>query len=143
MPTATVTNRSVLERHEIDPGGIEHLDMEVRVISGKPQRQGDVLIVPCERRSGGAVIPKAGITVVRGESSGGNAHILHNLEGKCSWEPQANSADGLLQGWLGVPVGSSATLIHTQEHGVLGIGPGCYEIRGQRELAGEWRRVAD
>lgn len=144
MSTATVvTNRLVLDRHEIPTDGIEHLDEAVPVIAGKPQRQGDVFILPCAPRAGGKAIPQAGLTVVRGEQTGGNAHILHNLEGECQWEAAPNGATELLQGWLTVPPGCSATLIHTQEHSVLAVGTGSYEVRGQRELAGEWRRVAD
>jgi hypothetical protein len=143
MSTATLTNGSILARNSIPADGIEHLDLEVRVISGELQRQGDVLILPCALRNAGKAIPKAGVTVVRGESTGGNAHVLHNLDGVCFWEASPYAADELEQGWLTVPSGASATLIHTQEHSVLAVGPGCYEIRGQREMAGEWRRVAD
>ena len=142
MTTATVTNGDVLARHAIATEGIEHLDLEVPVLAG-PQRQGDVLIVPCAPRSAGVPVPRAGITVVRGESAGRNAHILHNLDGECRWEVSELAGSELLQGWLTVPSDASATLIHTQEHNVLAIGPGCYELRRQREMAGEWRRIAD
>jgi hypothetical protein len=141
MP-ATLTNRTVLTRHNLSTDSIEHLDQEIKVLT-TPQRQGDVLIIPCPDARKGKPIPKAGITVVRGETSGGNAHILHNLHGQCEWAPAPDGDENLLQGWLTVPEDAAATLIHTQEHGVLGVGPGCYEIRGQREMAGEWRRVSD
>ena len=42
-----------------------------------------------------------------------------------------------------VKEGDEATLIHAQEHSALAFGPGTYELRRQREYAGEWRRVAD
>lgn len=144
MPTATMTNGDVLTRNRFDTSGIEHLDLPVPVISGKPQRQGDVLVLPCElQRETGGRVPDAGITVVRGESTGGNAHVLHALDGECFWKAAPGAAEELLQGWLTVPDGSTATLIHTQEHNVLAVGVGCYELRRSREFAGEWRRIAD
>jgi len=38
-------------------------------------------------------------------------------------------------GVLTVPSGQSAMLIHTDEHGANGIGPGRYEIRRKRDIA--------
>lgn len=141
--SATLTNGAVLSRHKITTDGIEHLDLEVPVLT-EPQAQGDVLILPvAARKELGQLVPLAGVTVVRGETTGGNAHILHALEGECFWQPSANAATELVQGWLTVPEGCSAALIHTQEHNVKGIGPGAYELRRQREFAGEWRRLAD
>jgi hypothetical protein len=50
-------------------------------------------------------------------------------------------------GWLEVPTGQSAQLIHTDEHGANGIGPGTYEIRRKREIRplgrGQTRLLAD
>ena len=43
---------------------------------------------------------------------------------------------------LAVPAGAVAYLGHP-EHGYLGIGPGTYELRRQREQADELRMVAD
>lgn len=143
--STTMTNAAILERHNLSTAGIEHLDLEVPVLTGL-QAQGDVLILPAEDREGvGVKIPAAGVTVVAGETSGGNAHILHALEGECFWRanPEASRDGELVQGWLTVPEGASATLVHTQEHSVIGIGCGTYEVRRQREYAGEWRRVAD
>ena len=141
--TATLTNGAVLARHEISTDGIEHLDLECPILTG-PQAQGDVIVLPVKASQGrGEKIPTKGITVVRGETTGGNAHILHVLEGEAFWKPSPNAGTELLQGVLTVPQESSVTLIHTQEHNVIGIGPGTYEVRRQREFAGEWRRVSD
>ena len=138
-----MTNGEVLTRHNIPSAGIEHLDLPVPVLSGV-QAQGDVLIVPVDGREDlGQPVPAAGLTVVRGETQGGNAHILHALDGECFWCPAPDAGTELVQGWLTVPEGSSATMVHTAEHSVLGIGPGCYEFRRQREFQGEWRRVSD
>jgi hypothetical protein len=141
--TATLTNGAVLARHEINTDGIEYLDLECPVLTG-PQAQGDVLIVPVKApKDRGEKIPTKGITVVRGETTGGNAHILHVLEGEAFWSPSPNADTELLQGVLTVPEECSATLIHTQEHNVIGVGPGTYEVRRQREFRSEWRRVSD
>jgi hypothetical protein len=147
VSTATITNGEILSRHQIKTDGIEHLDLEVPIETG-PQAQGDVLIIPVDAVADqGERVPAKGLTVVRGETEGGNAHILHVLEGECFWAPAPNAADELAQGWLTVPEGSSATVIHTQEHNVIGLGGAAggstYEIRRQREFAGEWRRVSD
>lgn len=143
MSTAVITNGEILSRHKISSEGIEHLDLEVPILTGH-QRQGDVLIIPVPPlENPGEAVPSNGVTVVRGETSGGNAHIVHALGGECMWLQAPEAATALTQGWLTVPEESSATLIHTQEHNVIGIGPGSYEIRRQREFAGEWRRVSD
>lgn len=140
------TNASVLADRGFDLGSIEHLDMEVPIITGN-QRQGDVLVlrVTTDRTKGALLVGKAGIVVVRAETSSANTHTLHTLTGDCLWLPNARADrdDELVQGWLTVSADSEATLIHTEEHNVLGIGAGTYEIRRQREFAGEWQRVAD
>lgn len=144
MSTAVVvTNGAILQRHNIQTDGIEHLDLEVPIKTG-PQAQGDVLIVPvASRKEKGEKVPARGVTVVRGETSGGNAHILHVLEGECFWAPAPDAAEGLVQGWLTIPDDSSATVIHTCEHNVIGVGPGSYEVKRQREFRDEWVRVSD
>lgn len=143
------TNTSILEHHGIALDGIEHLDLEVPIITGN-QRQGDVYLLKVTRdhTKNAKPITKAGVVVVRAETNTANTHTLHTLSdagGDCLWQanPQADAEDELVQGWLTVPTGSEATLIHTEEHNVLGIGAGTYEIRRQREFAGEWQRVAD
>ena len=119
----------------------EHLiaDAEVPVISGKPQRQGDVFIVPM--RKGGvarlAPVPPEGIAVVRGEN-GGNTHLLV-ADGPVLFAPRESGAD---MGTLVVPEDATAYLIHP-EHGCNAIGEGTYVVRRQREQAEEIRLVQD
>lgn len=139
MSTMTHTNTSVLTAHGIDTLALEFPDAEVAVRTGN-QRQGDVLILRVTTSHAGQPLGKKGVTVVRSEATLANTHSLH---GDGLWEPNARAEQGLVQGWLTVPDGGEAFLIHTQEHGALGIGAGTYEIRRQREYAGEWRRVAD
>lgn len=142
----THTNATVLADKGISLDNIEHLDLEVPIVTGN-QRQGDVYLlkVTTDRTKDAEPISKAGIVVVRAETSSANTHTLHALTGECLWLPnaRANQEDELVQGWLTVKPGAEATLIHTEEHNVLGIGAGTYEIRRQREFAGEWQRVAD
>ncbi len=141
--TMSLTNREVLTRHKIQTHGIEHLDAVVPVLTD-PQAQGDVLVLTSKTKATkGEPIPANGVMVVRGETESGNSHILHSLEGECYWTPAKDAETDLVQGYLHVPEGSAATLIHTQEHNVIGIGPGNYEIKRQREFRNEWARVRD
>lgn len=134
------TNTSVLTAHGVGLDGIEHPDLEIPIISGN-QRQGDVLILKVTTDHAGTPLGK-GVIVVRSEINQGNTHTL---VGAGTWEPSARAAreDELVQGWLTVPRDGEAFLIHTEEHSAIGIGEGTYEIRRQREYAGEWQRVAD
>lgn len=131
------TQTQILARHGYSDLAVEYPELEIPVLTG-PQRQGDVLIVPTERHDGGAPIGK-GVEVVRSEA-GSNTHCLH---GDGEWLASPHALTNLVQGWLTVPEGGEAYLIHSGEHGAAGIAPGTYEIRRQREYAGEWRRVAD
>jgi len=120
-------------------------DAGVPVLTG-PQAQGDLLVLPVAdpgpRRW--PVIPAAGVQVVHGEATG-NTHWLHRgfdspgvswcRRGERTDEPDdpALPADELTVGYVQVPAGQSALLIHTDEHGANGIGPGTYAIRRKRQ----------
>lgn len=128
----------------MSPLGIQippHLvaDAEVPVLTG-PQRQGDLMVVPAAGGYGRAEFGPVGegVQVVHGEATG-NTHWLHGGPG-CRW---ARVDAGQVVGLVDVPEGETAYLIHTDEHGSNGIGPGRYEIRRKRELADEIRDVAD
>jgi hypothetical protein len=116
--------------------------LDVPILTGV-QRQGDVLVVPrkpltkAEKQMAQPVGAKP-INVVVGEATG-NAHMLQG-EGEVTWQAKTT---GLLLGILTVSAGAVAWLIHTDEHGANGIGPGCYELHGKQEMADELRRVAD
>lgn len=133
------TNTTVLTRYGVGDLSVEFPELEVPVISGN-QRQGDVLVLQITRSYDGGQTVGPGVTVVRAETNTANTHSLH---GDGTWLPNPDAATDLVQGWVTVPAGGEAFLIHTEEHNALGIGPGTYEIRRQREFAGEWRRVAD
>lgn len=136
---------NILDRAGIGSLGVLDTQVDVPVLAGA-QRQGDVLVLPRPNKATATTpIPAAGITVVTAETATANRHVLHSWDGPVSYfdaDPTGGDT-GLTLGVLTVPDGASAYLVHTEEHGANGIGPGTYEIRRQREFAGEWRRVAD
>lgn len=140
----TMTLTEVLARHDVDVADVLLADIEVPVLTGT-QRQGDVLIVPRAAAGNAEMtamrpVPREGVAVVRGEATG-NTHLLDAVEGEVLWSP--STTEGLTLGVLHVPVGAVAMLIHTDEHGANGIGPGTYRLVGKREQADESRRVQD
>lgn len=136
------TLTEILDRHDITVPDELLADLVVPVLTG-PQRQGDVLIVPrapltAAERSQCQPVPSEGVAVVFGEATG-NTHML-DADGPVLFG-RRNS--GVQLGVVEVPEGSTAYLIHTDEHGANGIGAGTYSLHGKREQAEEIRRVAD
>jgi len=121
----------------------DHLiaDAEVPVLTS-PQAQGDLLIIPIASTNQKLIpVTAAGVQIVFGEATG-NSHYLH--QGFDSPDvTYARVDNGLLLAVVSVPEGQNAQLIHTDEHGSAGIGPGLYAIHGKREQADEIRRVTD
>jgi hypothetical protein len=110
----------------------------------EPQAQGDIGIIPAAllgvTRRGLKLEPVgAGVQVVIGEATG-NTHWLHSDHPDVAW---ARLDRDLLIGLVYVPAGAAAYLIHTDEHGANGIGPGLYALTGKREQADQIRRVED
>lgn len=138
--TSTITLDQAIGRFSVDV--LEHLDRDVSIPTVSDiGRQGDVLIVARPRgRSATTPVPAAGFPAVRGEA-GGNTHLLL-AEGPVFYDPRPASADNLDLGVLTVDEGAQAFLAHP-EHGYLGIAPGTYTLRRQREQADELRMVAD
>lgn len=135
----------ILDRAGIDTLGVLDAQVDVPVLTGLGQRQGDLLILPRPNRPAATTpIPQTGVTVVRGETSTGNTHTLHSWDGPVSYfDVRDPGPAGLVLGVLTVPDGATAYLVHSEEHGANAFGSGTYEIRRQREFAGEWRQVAD
>jgi hypothetical protein len=136
--------RTVLDRAGVGTLGVLDSEIDVPILTGA-QRQGDVIVLNRPNRAPATTpIPASGVQVVRAEASS-NTHTLHSWDGACFFDPDTTGGGetGLTLGTLTVPAGASAYLVHTEEHGANGIGPGTYELRRQREFAGEWRRVAD
>lgn len=145
---STLTLGEALARHQITVADELLADIEVPVLTG-PQRQGDVLIIP--RPLAGrtelaqmTLVGREGVPVVRGEATG-NTHLLDAVTGTVHWQPTTSTGTGgdLRLGVLHVDEGAVAMLLHTDEHGANGIGPGTYVLTGKREQAEEIRRVAD
>lgn len=114
-------------------------DIDIPILAGL-QRQGDVMVIPADVAATTAV-PATGTAVVRGEN-GGNTHAIYAADGPVFCDVKAGSATDLRVALLSVPDGSTAYLGHP-EHGFMGVAPGTYEIRRQREMAEELRMVAD
>ena len=122
-------------------------DITVPVLTG-PQRQGDVGVFPRAAASTLELadferVPAAGVAVVSGETTGGNTHLLQPDTPDSNIMFRRTAQGGVSLGVLHVPDGAVAWLIHTDEHGANGIGPGCYLLNGKREQADIERRVAD
>ena len=130
----------LLGRHDIQIPDHLIAQAEVPVLTG-PQRQGDLFVRPVAVGDGtgnGRWQPVGdGVQVVHGEATG-NTHWLHG--NTCRW---LRLDQGQVVGLVQVPDGEAAYLVHTDEHGANGIGPGIYEVRRKREQADEIRMVAD
>ena len=143
------TLTAILARHAVGVADDLIADIDVPVLTGV-QRQGDVGIFPRPPIGAAEIgqmtnVPATGVAVVRGEfATGANSHILSPEPGsEILWAPASPREGSVLLGVLHVPDGAVAWLIHTDEHGANGIGPGTYTLRGKREQADEIRRVAD
>lgn len=136
MPTTT----QMIEATGVEVITDQDFDLEIPVLGGV-QRQGDVLIRPTIGILPTTRVPATGTPVVRGEN-GGNTHAIYAADGPVYCDVAAASARDLRVALLSVPEGSTAYLGHP-EHGYMGIAPGNYEIRRQREQAEEMRMVAD
>ena len=133
----TMTYGDVLGQHGVlIPDHLE-AQAEIPVISGL-QAQGDVMVVPTRPSAKrGELVPAEGVTLITGD--GGHTHSVVG-EG-LRWAP--SRAGGQDLGVLTVPAAGVAYLIHDGTHGAMGLAPGDYVIRRQREQADEIRLVAD
>jgi hypothetical protein len=118
----------------------QDFDLDIPVLAGI-QRQGDVIVLPRIGILATTKVPATGTPVVRGEN-GGNTHAIYPADGPIFCDIAQPSTRNLRVALLSVPEGSTAYLGHP-EHGYMGIAPGSYEIRRQREMAEEMRMVAD
>lgn len=118
----------------------QDFELDIPVLAGI-QRQGDVIVIPRLGVLAATPVPATGTPVVRGEN-GGNTHAIYPADGAVFCDVAQPSVRELRVATLMVPEGSTAYLGHP-EHGYMGIAPGSYEIRRQREMAEEMRMVAD
>lgn len=135
-----ITLDQAIDRFGVDV--LEHLDRAVSVpVVDEIGRQGDVLILVKPRgKKATTPVPAAGFPAVRGEA-GGNTHLLL-ADGPVFYDQLAVSPQALDLGVLTIPAGSVAYLAHP-EHAYLGIAPGNYVLRRQREQSEEIRLVQD
>lgn len=119
---------------------LEHLDREANVpVSGGLQFQGDLAVIPVRApsRERLAEVPPAGVAVIEAVGSGHEHRLLASGPGTAVF---GLAGGGMDIGWLEAT--EPAFLAHP-EHGYLGIAPGSYVLRRQREQADEERLVAD
>lgn len=142
--TITLTLNEAINRHGVAVDDHHDLDGLVPVSAGLT-RQGDVIVIPAAMSRGTVPatvpLPKGGFPVVRGES-GGNTHQLIG-DGQVFYNPaEVTDADNLDLGVLTVGEEATAFLAHP-EHAYVGVAPGTYVVRRQREQADVLRMVAD
>jgi hypothetical protein len=140
MTTATLGQ--LIDRHGVDV--LDHLDRDagVPVLDGL-QFQGDLAVIPAASHGrhaadNAAKVPAAGIAVIEAVGSGHEHRLLAGTPGTAAFTPARNGSQDI--GYLEVT--EPAFLAHP-EHGYLGIAPGAYLLRRQREQADEERLVAD
>jgi hypothetical protein len=119
---------------KFDTDVLDHLDRDVTIphitvagIQGDVSFLRDMFIAEAT-----AVVPAAGVAVVRGEN-GGNTHALHG-DGPVMYDRADvdDDPETTLIGTLTVPDGSTAFLIHP-EHGAMSFGVGTWRVGRQRE----------
>ena len=86
-------------------------------------------------------VPAAGVPLVRGEN-GGHTHLLLADGPVMACLRVPDSTTSLAVASVVVPDGATAYVAHP-EHGYMGVGPGVYEVRRQREMADVIRVVED
>lgn len=112
---------------------------------GGLQAQGDLFVVPVPSPDCGTMgcvpvpVPAEGIAVIEAVA-GGHEHRLFASEPGTAFFHSYPGHRGQVIG--AVECMASAYLLHP-EHGATGLAPGAYELRRQREQAGEERLVAD
>lgn len=136
----------------------------VPVLTGV-QAQGDLLVVPVGQAPDDVhwqPVPASGVALTTSAATG-NTHWLHQGQGSTGvrWAPavaaeptedddawdtwlgaderEQAEVERLRVAWLEVPDGQLALLIHTDEHGANGIGPGTYVVHRKREADEEYR----
>lgn len=132
----TQTLGSLIGRHGVEV--LEHLDrdLEVPVFDGL-QFQGDLAVIPCVGGFfEGTPVPPQGIAVIEAVGGGHEHRLLAGAPGTAWFTPSRGQDIGVLT------TTGPAYLAHP-EHGYLGIAPGAYTLRRQREQADVERLVAD
>jgi len=138
------TLQALAERFGCQDLAVAFPELDIPVLTG-PQRQGDLLVLPSTLPADwphtGSVPLDGGVVVASSEVSDhthalyGDGHaLLLDISPQLQW--WCKPANTLA--WLTVPIGGEAFLMHSDEHGALGIGPGTYRILRQQEFRHEW-----
>jgi hypothetical protein len=142
MTSATLGQ--LIDRHGVDV--LDHLDrqVEVPVLDGL-QFQGDLAVIPAGDDTSAFAgstkqVPEEGLPVIEGVNGGHEHRLLASAPRTASLTTAGTGANGQAIGLLECT--EPAYLAHP-EHGYLGIAPGAYELRRQREQAAEERIVVD
>ena len=149
MPTL----QALAEQFGYEDLAVAFPEADIPVLTGA-QRQGDVLVFPITPpakwpKSG--PVPLDGVVVVGSEISD-HTHALYGdgsvllTEGMSPQRARWWWTTGNTLGWLQVPEGGQAFLMHSDEHGALGIGPGTYQLLRQQEFDAyerSWYPVGD
>lgn len=139
---ANTTLGQLITAHGVDV--LDHLDRDAGVpVNAGLQVQGDLAVIPRpagSRRTYGedSKVPLAGIAVIEARDGGHEHRLLAGQPGTCLWQP---ARDGGQE--LGILECAEPAYLAHPEHGYLGIAPGTYLLRRQREQAEEERLVAD
>lgn len=140
--TSTATLGQLIDRHGVDV--LDHLDrqLEVPVLDGL-QFQGDLAIIPAAAPGraagdGKQTVPPAGIPVIPAVNGGHEHRLLASNAATAFWLPAGRGGQD-----LGVLECTEPAYLAHPEHGYLGLAPGAYVLRRQREQAEEERLVAD
>jgi hypothetical protein len=145
----TTTLGQLISRHGVDV--LEHLDREagVPVLAGL-QFQGDLAVIPASVRDQArpdvrdapadarTPVPAAGIPVIEAAGGGHEHRLLAGAPGTAAFTPSRGGGQD-----IGVLETTGPAYLAHPEHGYLGIAPGAYVLRRQREQADEERLVAD
>jgi hypothetical protein len=138
MPAVTLGQ--LIGAHGVDV--LEHLDRDLEVpVHDGLQVQGDVAVIPLSEPSepgqAGTPVPPEGIPVIEGFGGGHEHRVFAGTPGTAFWIPAGSRQD------LGVLHATEPAYLAHPEHGYLGIAPGSYLLRRQREQAERERLVAD
>lgn len=129
----------LIDRHGVDV--LEHLDRDltVPVLDGL-QFQGDLAVIPePDANVTGTTVPAAGIAVIEAIAGGHEHRLLASAPGTARFAALA----GDQRQDLGHLTCTEPAYLAHPEHGYVGIAPGTYVLRRQREQADEERLVAD
>jgi hypothetical protein len=136
-----------------DRAGADVLDHRIRnadipMLAG-PQCQGDLFIVPLDLLDADQIrvaadgrwvdVPAAGVELLRGTAAG-NPHTLVADRAACQWTTDIADETGL---GIGVLRATGAVYLLHREHGAIGLAPGTYLVRRQREQGIKQRFVMD